>query len=252
MSTSSKTSSSDTSPASTVASLRPVSSTSPAPSDAPASPRLTPVPVFAPRPLRIPMGTFFSQRTLLVLHEDSSSLSSQQARTPSPVTSGRSNLGSPASLSGVIHKTHHRSRSSSLASGEWSFTGEVVKDAAPASSLHVSPSYESDGEQLMRLYSPSHDGLDDFLKLVNPSGTSRIRNSPLSFREVFNPTSHKRQWSDASSTKEGADFGRTSVGSRDGESTGGRLPIPASPVSRQLTRNPIIYNPQFVHVQEES
>ncbi|KAF8252977.1 hypothetical protein K440DRAFT_627128 [Wilcoxina mikolae CBS 423.85] len=81
---------------------------------------------------------------------------------------------------------------------------------------------------------PSHDVLDDFLSLVRSQSSrdaakGRPSVSPLSFRQ-----GHRKQWS----------------GSSDGN--GEKLAIPASPVSRALTRNPMIYNSQFGLVQEES
>jgi len=204
------------------------------------SPRAAPVPVFAPKPLRIPTTNYFPQRPLLVLAEEPSPTHQGLARTPSPTasitsTSRKNSLGSPVSFpsgglgggAGTGTKHGWRSRSSSFASTT-SESSNVLKD---------SPGYEGDGVQLVRLCSPSHDVLDDFLKLIHHTNPPSISNrtSPLSFREVFNNA--------------GPSYGnRKSWGDENGKNSATRQ----SPVSRALARNPIIYNPQFGSVTEKS
>lgn len=82
-------------------------------------------------------------------------------------------------------------------------------------------------DQMVRLYSPGpHESvLDDFLKLVRASHSTRPA-SPSTLRRSTTPQQARKE--------------------------GEKMVIPASPVSRSLTRNPIIYNSQFGLVQEES
>ncbi|KAI5776119.1 hypothetical protein EDC01DRAFT_538019 [Geopyxis carbonaria] len=185
----------------------PTSSPSPSSSSETPMPPASPVtvPVFAPRPLRLPHSYHSSLQRSILLDRDPPTV-----RTPSPATSWKS-LQNSADL-------HQRSSS-----------GGSIK-------LTISPGPDPSGEGLgqIRVYSPSHDCLDDFFKIVQQQGNRGRRNdSPLSIREILDGSSNQRNRSDTSSKD-----------IREGELGSGSR-FPSSPVSRTLTRNPIIYNSQF-------
>ncbi|TGZ84667.1 hypothetical protein EX30DRAFT_360680 [Ascodesmis nigricans] len=91
------------------------------------------------------------------------------------------------------------------------------------------------GEETIRIYSPaSRDALDDFFKVVR-------RSSPaLSLREILGGWVANNTCS--ASGKENQDRPSSSCSSSGSRAV---IELPSSPVSRNLTRNPIIFNSQF-------
>jgi len=208
----------------------------------------TPSQVFAPRPIRAPFPILYRPipqrlpKPMLVQLDES-----PMARSPSPV---------------ITQAQHRRSSSaaSTLASGEsrWNSVKLLESKLAVGETTEADEMKEGnngDANNLVQLYSPSKDVLDELYKIIRNNKSYPFSNfrelsasspSPSYYRNrtptktPSSPSQHRRRISDAA-TPDSQLVARSPAPEREWN----KIVFPSSPISRTTMRNPILFNSQF-------